>query len=235
MLKPDGRAIMISGASRGIGYATAKELEAQGYRISLGVRNPGAIDQSSFGSDLHVVKWDATEPKTSKEWAAQTLEKFGQIDGIVLNAGVAIAAGLKDGDEADYDLMWEVNFKGPLRLTRAVLPALRASGHGRVVNIVSLSGKRLMRGSMLGYSASKFAALALTHAIRHDGWSDGVRATAICPGLVETEMVSDVVAPEGQFKIHPKTIAETVGYTLGLPNEAVVAEILVNSRLEASF
>ena len=88
---------------------------------------------------------------------------------------------------------------------------------------------------MLGYSASKFAALALTHAIRHDGWSDGIRATAICPGLVEMRMVADVEPPEGQFKIAPDTIAETVAYALSLPNEAVVAEILVNSRLEASF
>ncbi len=235
MLIPEGRVIMVSGANRGIGLATARELKARGYRVSLGARNPETIDQTSFGTDLHIVKWDATEPETSKKWAARVLERFGQIDGIVLNAGVAIATGLEDGDEADYDLMWEVNFKGPLRLTRAVLPALRASGHGRVVNIVSLSGKRLMRGSMLGYSASKFAALALTHAIRHDGWADGIRATAICPGMVETRMVSDTVTPEGQFKIDPNTIAETVAYALSLPNEAVVAEILVNSRLEASF
>ena len=125
--------------------------------------------------------------------------------------------------------------RAPLRLVRAALPALRASGQGRVVNIVSLAGKRLLRGGMLGYSASKFAALALTHAIRHDGWADGLRATAVCPGMVETRMVADMQVPEGQFRIAPETIAETAAYALSLPNDAVVAEILVNSRLESSF
>jgi NADP-dependent 3-hydroxy acid dehydrogenase YdfG len=235
MLAANGRVIMISGANRGIGLATARVLAARGFRLSLGARDPDTIDKAGFDSDLHVVRWDATEPETSKAWAAEVQQNFGQIDGVVLNAGVAIAGKLEDDDEAAYDTMWEVNFKGPLRLTRAVLPALRTSGHGRVINIVSLSGKRLMSASMLGYSASKFAALALTHAIRHDGWSDGIRATAICPGLVETRMVADVEPPEGQFKIAPDTIAETVAYALNLPNEAVVAEILVNSRLEASF
>ncbi len=235
MLSPDGRVILISGANRGIGRATARLLAAKGYRLSLGARDPDAIERADFEANLHVARWDATEPETSSAWAADVLQNFGRIDGIVLNAGVAITAGLEDGDEADFDTMWEVNFKGPLRLTRASMPALRSSGHGRVVNIVSLSGKRLLSGSMLGYSASKFAALTLTHAIRHDGWADGVRATAICPGLVETRMVADIEPSEGQFKIDPDTIAETVAYSLSLPNEAAVAEILVNSRLEASF
>ena len=235
MLAADGRVIMISGANRGIGLATARVLAARGFRLSLGVRDPDTIDRAGFDIDPHIARWDATEPESSKAWAAEVLQNFGQIDGVVLNAGVAIAGKLEDDDESAYDTMWEVNFKGPLRLTRAVLPALRASEHGRMINVVSLSGKRLMRASMLGYSASKFAALALTHAIRHDGWSDGIRATAVCPGLVDTRMVADVEPPEGQFKIAPDTIAETVAYALSLPNEAVVAEILVNSRLEASF
>lgn len=235
MLTPENSVIMISGAARGIGLATARLLAERGCRLSLGVRDPGAIDPGTIGDGVLVAQWDATEAGASQAWADQTIERFGRIDGIVLNAGVALAAGLEEADEAAFDTMWEVNFKGPLRLMRAVMPSLRASGHGRVVNIVSLSGKRLMSGSMLGYSASKFAALALTHAIRQEGWDDGVRATAICPGLVDTRMVAAVEAPSGQFKIDPETIAETVAYALSLPDNAVVAEILINSRLEPMF
>ena len=77
--------------------------------------------------------------------------------------------------------------------------------------------------------------MALTHAVRQAGWDDGVRATSICPGLVDTRMVEHVTAPEGQFKIEPETIAETVAYALALPNSASVAEVLVNSRLEPMF
>lgn len=232
---PENSVIMISGAARGIGLATARLLAERGCKLSLGVRDTAAIDPEAFAEDALVARWDATEPETSQAWATQTLERFGKIDGIVLNAGVALSAGLDAADEAAFDTMWEVNFKGPLRLMQAVMPSLRTSDHGRVVNIVSLSGKRLLSGSNLGYAASKYAAMALTHAIRRDGWDDGVRATAICPGLVDTRMVADVEAPEGQFKIDPETIAETVAYALGLPDNAVVAEILVNSRLEAMF
>ena len=234
MLSPDGRVVMISGANRGIGAATARLLSARGYRLSLGARDPGSIGVAAPGEAM-VARWDAADRATSDAWVAATRERFGRIDAVVMNAGVALDAGLMDEDESAFDLMWEVNFKGPLRLARAAMPALREAGNGRVVSIVSLAGKRLLAPSLLGYSASKFAALALNHAIRREGWDDGVRATAICPGMVETRMVADIDTPPGQFKIEPETIAETVAYALSLPNNAVVAEILVNSRLEPSL
>jgi NADP-dependent 3-hydroxy acid dehydrogenase YdfG len=235
MLNPDGRVIMISGANRGIGLATAQRLAEDGYRLSLGVRDPSAMDTAGLGDNVLVTRWDATVPETSTAWTEETNARFGRIDGVVMNAGVALTVDLEDSDETPYDTMWEVNFKGPLRLIRAVLPALRRSGHGRVINIVSLTGKRVLSAQLVGYAASKYAALALTHAVRQNGWDDNVRATAICPGMVETRMVADVQVPDGQFKIDPDTIAGTVAYALSLPNNAVVAEILVNSRLEAMF
>ncbi len=235
MLSSSDRVIMVSGANRGIGFATARLLAGAGYRLSLGVRDPASIDMADFEGETLVSKWDATDPDSSRAWAARTGERFGRIDGVVLNAGVVLRVGLEDDDDAAYNTMWQTNFMGPLRLARAAMPQLRKSGHGRVVNIVSISGKRLLTGSTLGYAASKFAAMALTHAIRQEGWDDNVRATSICPGLVDTDMVADVETPEGQFKIAPETIAETVAYALSLPNEAVVAEILINSRLEASL
>ena len=232
MLQPDGRVIMISGANRGIGAATARSLAAKGYRLSLGARTPSSVSLDDLPDETLVHHWDATERETSADWAAATIERFGRIDGVVMNAGVELGGDLETGDESQFDTMWEVNFKGPLRLVRAVLPELRGSGHGRVVNIVSLAGKRLFRHQILGYSASKFAAMSLTQAVRQSGWDDGVRATSICPGLVDTDMVAQVQTPEGQFKIEPETIGETVAYALSLPNSAVVSEILVNSRLE---
>jgi NADP-dependent 3-hydroxy acid dehydrogenase YdfG len=235
MLNPDGRVVMISGANRGIGATTARMLAGRGYRLSLGARDPASLDTGEHGGDTLAARWEAGDPASSTGWVAATRERFGRIDAVVMNAGLALDASLMDEDESAFDAMWEVNFKGPLRLARAAMPALRQSGHGRVVIIVSLAGKRLLRSAMLGYSASKFAALALTHAIRREGWDDNVRATAICPGMVDTRMVADFQPPAGQFKIDPETIAETVAYALSLPNDAVVAEILVNSRLEPSF
>lgn len=236
MLTADGRVVMVSGANRGIGLAVARTLAARGYVLSLGARDLAAIDTAGLaGGQPLCQRWDATDPPTSAAWVEATLERFGRIDAVVLNAGVILRAGLEDGSEDDMDAMWEVNFKGPLRLIRAALPALKTGGDGRVVNIVSLSGKRLLGEGNLGYAASKFAAMALTHAIRRNGWRHGVRATAVCPGMVDTDMVADITVPEGEFKITPDAIAETVAYALALPREAAVAEILVNSRLEALF
>ena len=235
MLQPDNRTVMISGANRGIGLAIAKTLSEAGYRLSLGARKPDSIDTSQLSDQVMCHHYDATDLQSATLWQAATLEQFGAIDAVVLNAGVIKSVGVETGTEADLDLMWETNFKGPLRLIRATMPSLRKCGHGRVINLASLSGKRLLSESNLGYGATKFAAVALTHAIRRAGWEDGIRCTAICPGLVDTDMVSNVTTPAGEFKITPETIAATAAYALSLPNDASVAEILVNSRLEAMF
>ena len=134
-----------------------------------------------------------------------------------------------------FDEMFEVNFMGPLRLVREALPELRKTGSGRIINVVSLAGKRPRNPKILGYSASKFAAMSLTNAIRISGWDDGVRATSVCPGMVRTRMTDEVTVPDGEFKMEPEAIAETISYALTLPNSAAVAEILVNSRLESMF
>ena len=235
MLPAKNRVIMISGANRGIGLATAKLLGNSGFRLSLGVRDPDTINTAEIDSDVVVSKWDANNSDDASKWVNETIAQFGQIDGVVLNAGVLIRAGLEDQNDDAYNTMWQTNFMGPLRLIRNAMPHLRRSKHGRVANIVSLSGKRLLGKGALGYAASKFAASALTHAIRQEGWDDNVRATSICPGLVDTDMVTGVEPLDGEFKIAPETVANTVGYALSLPNEAVVAEILINSRLESSF
>ena len=235
MLSTKQRVVMITGANRGIGLATARHLSEMGYRLSLGARETSSIDTGSFSGEVISHHYDAKDPTTATDWANETLQHYGAIDALVLNAGVMVPVGVTDGSEEDLDLMWEVNFKGPLRLVRAALPALKKAGNGRIVNIVSLSGKRVMGSGNLGYSASKFAALSLTHAIRHEGWGDGLRATAICPGLVDTDMVAHVSPPDGEYKISPQAIAASAGYALSLPNDASVAELLVNSRLEPTM
>lgn len=231
MIPPTDRVVMISGANRGIGLASAKHLARLGYTLSLGARDPGSIPMEGVeGAMTHA--WEATDQASSTAWVDATLNRFGRIDAVFLNAGVEVGGSLLEGTEEDFDLMFAVNFKGPLWLTRAALPHLKASGHGRVINLVSLAGKRVMRSEILGYHASKHAANALTHAIRENGWADGVRATSISPGLVDTRMVEHVTPPDGAFKIDPEDIAQTVAYALSLSNSASVAEILVNSRFE---
>ena len=235
MLESQNRVIMISGANRGIGFETAKLLQAKGYFLSLGARKIEEIELKDNSKNLIKCSWDAKDKSSSKKWVDSTLASFGRIDGVVMNAGVELGGDLDGDTEDEFDEMFEVNFKGPLRLVRETMAELRKSGSGRVVNVVSLAGKRPRKSTMLGYSASKFAAMSLTNAIRLSGWNDGVRATSVCPGMVKTRMTEEVLVPDGQFKMEPEVIAETIAYALSLPNSAVVAEILVNSRLEDMF
>jgi len=235
MLSPNGRVVLISGANRGIGLAVAKCLDSRGYHLSLGARQPDSIPDFGTGKTPMTHHWDAEDQNTSVAWVDATMAHYGRIDGLVLNAGVELGGSLESGTEEEIDHMFAVNFKGPLWLVRAALPHLRASGEGRVINVASLAGKRVRNHEILGYSASKFAAMSITHAIRQSGWDDGVRATSICPGLVETRMTEHTATPPNQFKMEPETIAETIAYALSLPNSAVVAEILVNSRYEPMF
>ena len=229
MLAAEGRVIMISGANRGIGRAIAHCLRGKGYALSLGARDPGSIELAGEAVLSH--RHDATDAASNEAWVAATVARFGRIDGLVNNAGVALSASIEDADESAYDRMWEINVKGPLRMTRLALPHLKASGAGRIVNVASLSGKRVA-GSSAGYAMSKFAVMALSHATRKAGWDDGVRVTALCPSYVATDMTSKVTSfPRGDM-IDAADLAELAATVLALPNNAAVSELLVNCRFE---
>ena len=231
MLDPAGRVVMVSGAARGIGRAVVERLLDDGFRVSAGVRASNL--QSS--DRLLVHRYDAESLDSARAWRDATLARFGALHGLVNAAGVSLpGATLADAEEDALDAMWLVNVKAPLRLIRLLLPALRQGGDGRVVNVSSLSGKRVANANV-GYAMSKFALLALTHAVRRDAWDDGVRATAVCPGFVATDMTAGVTTVPREGMTQPADIAALVAMALLLPGTANVAELLVNCRLEASF
>jgi len=234
MLEPKGRVILISGASRGIGRALAGALYARGYSLSLGARDPAGLAASLSGWDpgrLHVGRFEATDWASHACWVAAAQARFGRIDGLVNNAGASSLMTLREPDEAELDRIWAINCKAPLNLIRCALPHLEASGSGRIVNVASLSGKRV-RNDHVAYAMSKYALMALTHAARRAGWEKGVRVTALCPSFVRTDMTASVTAVAPEAMIQPDDLAELVATALALPNTAAVAELLVNCRLE---
>lgn len=232
-LSPEGRVVMISGASRGIGLAIARQLAADGYLLSLGVRKPGAIKGFDPQRTL-VCPFDAAKPEDAAPWLDATIARFGRLDGLINNAGILRALDLRSGDESILDEMWAVNVKGPFRLIRLALPHLEATGNGRIINIASTDGKRYREGVSVAYAMTKHAVMALTHAAKFAGWDHGVRVTALCPGAVDTELVASVpgVTPAAN-RIPPETVADIVSFLLTLPNSASVAEMVVNTRLES--
>ena len=233
MLAADNRVVMVSGANRGIGRAVAVGLLRRSYRLSLGARRPEALAGIAVeGQEERVlgVAYEALDPRAADAWVDATLARFGRIDALVNNAGALRHATVEDGKDEDFEHLWQVNALAPLRLTRAALPHLKRSGSGRIVNVVSLSGKRV-RGDNAGYAMSKFAALALTHATRRAGWQDGVRVTALCPAWVATDMASDANVPPAAM-IQPDDLGALVATVLALPDNASIAELLVNCRFE---
>ncbi|WP_180900702.1 SDR family NAD(P)-dependent oxidoreductase [Martelella soudanensis] len=225
--------IMISGANRGIGAAIVRDLLQHGYRLSLGARDVATLEaeHGAPGDTLSYHRFDAFEPETARQWVDETVARFGRIDGLVNNAGSGEQVLLTDDNEEALDRLWAVNVKAPLRLTRLCLPYLEETGRGRIVNIVSMSGKRVRNG-FVGYNMTKFAVMGLTHTTRHVAWEKGVRATAICPSFVRTEMSSYTSKVKPDDMIQPETMAELVRTAIELPNNAAMAEMLVNCRLE---
>jgi NAD(P)-dependent dehydrogenase (short-subunit alcohol dehydrogenase family) len=226
------RVAMISGANRGIGAAIAAHLAERGWRLSLGMRKPQGLTAPPGGSATLISRYDAEDIASEAAWTEATVQRFGRIDAVIANAGVMIPKSVIEADDKDLDLLFQVNARSPLRLVRAAWPWLVRSGRGRVVTLVSLSGKRVKSARSGLYAMSKFAALAMTHAIRHAGWDQGVRATAICPGFVATDMAISLAERAPEDMTQPGDVARLVGMVLDLPNTASVAEIPINSILE---
>jgi len=238
LIPAEGRVIAISGASRGLGAAIARRLHADGLTLALGVRDPESTREAlGFSARCTIHRFDARDPPSADAWIGEVLAKQGKIDGLVNNAGVLRRFGFDHPDEAALDEMFEVNVKAPFRVIRAAMPALKASGTGRIVNVASTDGKRFRDPSApLGYVMTKHALVALSHAAKFDGWNDGVRVTALCPGAIDTELISGLpgTTPAAN-RLAPETVAEIVSLLMKLPNTATVAELVVNTRLEASW
>lgn len=226
---------MISGGGSGLGAAITERLLADGWTVSLGLRNTRQADR--FGTErVMATHFDATDPATAQPWVDATVARYDRIDALINNAGILRIVDFEKGTEKDLDDLWAINVKAPFRLIRAALPHLRRTGAGRIINIASTDAKRYRGGVSIGYTMSKHALHAMTQAVRFAGWDDGVRATAICPGAIDTEMTADL--PGATIKadrLAPDTVAGMVAFILTLPNQASVPEFIANTRLESGL
>lgn len=234
LLEGVGRVALITGAARGIGRAIAEALHARGYALSLGLRQPQAAASRFAHMDparVHLHEFRAEDWEGQARWVEAAVARYGRIDVLINNAGIMSRATVRTATEAECDAIWAVNCKAPLRMAQLCLPHLERSGQGRIVTVASLSGKRVRNDNVL-YNMSKFAVVALTHNLRRIGWESGVRAVAICPSFVRTDMTADATAIAPERMIDPEDLAELVATVIALPNTASVAELLVNCRLE---
>ncbi len=226
------KVVMVSGGGRGLGAAITRALIDAGWTVSLGLRDLTQAKQ--FGDAVSAHPFDATDPASAPAWVEATVAQHGHLDALVNNAGIMKMVDFNNGSEDDLDDMWGINVKAPFRLIRAALPHLKACGTGRVVNIASTDAKRYRQGTSIGYSMTKHALLAMTQAVRAAGYDDGVRATALCPGAIDTDLIAGVpgATPKAD-RLQPDTVAGLVTMLLALPNQASVPDLIANTRYES--
>lgn len=233
--QPQGRVVLISGASRGIGRAIARAMLDSGWRVSIGTRQPVPEFSNLTSTHFHWARFDAQDPETEREWVADAHRHFGRIDAIVHNAGILSERSVIEATPHEFDEIFEINVKSPMRLTQQVWPYLQQAPEGKVLVIASLAGKRVRAAEGGLYSMSKAAALMLAHGIRHAGDATRIRCTAICPGFVATDMAAGVEDVIKAQLTRPEEVARIARLVLELPATASVAEIPVSWRVESGF
>jgi NADP-dependent 3-hydroxy acid dehydrogenase YdfG len=234
MERLDGRVAMVTGASRGIGAATARALSAAGVHLGLGSRS---------GSDLGIdgalgMTCDVRDPVALERLAAATAERFGGIDILVVNAGVGAYGSFLDLPADQLEEMIDVNVKGAIYAARAALPYLLRSEAADLVTIASEAGRRGLPNEAV-YCASKFAQVGLTRALDHELRERGVRCTNVCPGGVATDFAMgrgrtpDMPALAGMMD--PEDIAEVVLFVLTRPRGHRILELAMRPVTETSW
>jgi len=180
-----GKVVLITGASEGIGAACARAFEARDARLSIIARNAERLAKVGGPGTLRIAG-DITSEETQRQVVARTVEQFGGIDILVNNAGMGLYAPAWKAPMADTRRMFELNLFAPLALAQLVTPHMRERKGGTIVNISSIAGKVTLPWLTL-YSVSKFALGSLTDGLRAELKPDGIRVMAVCPGYVKTE------------------------------------------------
>ena len=193
-----GRVALVTGAGRGMGRASAERIAADGARVVVNdldeTRAEEVADRlAADGAEAVGVAADVADAADVRRLVDTTRERFGDVDILVNNAGVLRRTGILALEEDEWDLVLNVNLKGTYLCTRAVLPAMKEAGWGRVVNISSSAGRSVSTLGGPHYTTAKAAVLGFTRAVAKEMAPFGITLNAVCPGLVNTEMVSEVI------------------------------------------
>ncbi|WP_207483834.1 SDR family oxidoreductase [Arenibaculum pallidiluteum] len=239
-----GKVVVITGASSGIGEATARHLAGLGAKVVLGARRRDrletvAADIRAAGGIAEALVTDVARREQVVALAALAESHFGRIDVMVNNAGLMPLSTLDQRRVEDWERMIDVNLKGVLYGIAAALPAMQRQGGGHIVCVSSTAGLRV-RPTMAVYSATKFAVRAIAEGLRQEATAHNIRSTVISPGPVDTELPNSVTDPEAaeatravhaRMAIPALSVAQAIAFAIAQPPEVDVNEIVLRPTL----
>ena len=243
------KTILITGASSGIGEATARRFDQAGSRLILNARNTEKLTslkkelEESYGTEVYLIPFDVRDFQSAEKAIGSIPETFRQIDVLVNNAGLALGVDKEfEGDMTDYETMIDTNIKALLKITQLVVPGMIARHTGHVINIGSIAGEKAYPGGSV-YCATKAAVKALTDGLRMDLYDTPIRVTNVKPGLVETNF--SVIRYHGDKQkadkvysnVKPLTgtdIAEVIYFVAAAPPHVQISEIEILATHQAS-
>ena len=232
MTVTSGQKVLITGASRGIGKASAIAFAKAGYGVALVSRNQAELDQlaeeiRNSGGEAFPFAIDLTETAAVAEKLQQLVKQFGPFDILINNAGMAYTGSLLEMNLEDWQRVMTLNLTAAFQCIQAVLPGMRAQKQGTIVNVISVAGKQAFP-DWGAYCASKFGLMGLTKSLAQEERAHGLRVVAFCPGAVNTPLW-DTDTVDADFDrtsmLSPEDVAQTLVQTVSLPNHAVIDEI----------
>jgi 3-oxoacyl-[acyl-carrier protein] reductase len=228
---PPSTTALVTGATHGIGRATAFALGRAGYRVGVCARTAGKVE--SLVAELRAARIEAAgraadvaDPAQVTAVVEQVSKALGEIGVLVNNAGLLIARPIGELTLEDWDATMATNLRGLFLMTRAVLPPMRARGRGDIVNVASLAARNGFAGGS-AYSASKHAVLGFGRSLMLELRKEGIRVITVCPGSVDTGMLRDqpMLKPNPDRILQPEDVAEAILHSLRLPDRALVSEL----------
>ncbi|MFG1268924.1 SDR family oxidoreductase [Xanthobacter versatilis] len=232
-----GKVVVITGASSGLGAATARHLAAAGAKLVLGARRLDRLQALATELDLGAaaaVETDVTDPAQVKHLVDAAVATHGRIDVLLNNAGLMPQSLLERGRVDEWDRMIDVNIKGVLYGIAAALPHMKAQKGGHIINVSSVAGHKVRPGSSV-YAATKAAVRMLSEGLRQEVKPYNIRTTIISPGAVESELPQSVTEPDtakaiadfyAAYAIPADSFARVVAFAISQPEEVDINEIL---------
>ncbi|WP_433518796.1 SDR family oxidoreductase [Nonomuraea sp. CA-143628] len=241
----DGKVVAITGASSGIGEATARLLAERGAAVVLGARRTERLDHLARdirdrGGRAITCATDVTRRGDLERLVGQAVAEFGRLDVLVGNAGIARIGPVSDLDVDGWDAMIDVNLRGVLYGIAAAMPVFRRQGHGHLVTTVSTSGLKIVPTQAV-YAATKNAVRTLLEGLRQESTDGVLRTTAISPGFVRTELTGSIddaqVREEVRrnmegFGIDPEAVARVVAFAIEQPRDVEIGEVTIRPTVQ---